>query len=426
MTDQNPPQPPSGDGSQETWRQPSTPWQKSTDAGGTPPPGQSTPPPAPIPPWGTSPSGQTGEEQTHLAWPGATPQPAGPQQGGPPPGGQQWGAQPSPDQSWPPQPGGAPGWGQQPGPDQGWGQQPGPDQGWGQQAGPDQGWGQQPGGWPQQQGGYGAAQPTGPYQGTSPQYSGQAAFQQAPPGGHPQQAGGYPPPGAWPQGAPPPPPQRKKTNPVLIIVPLAVVAAIVLGVVIALAVGGGDGKDSVASPLPTPAITNLPQVPGTVAAPPPTVGASPPAGVDNCVPVTAQGAAPAGVAAIGGSGTVVGEANSSVSDFEAKVTLNTICSTTSKVTDYGDPPVQGAFYVINVTVEVSRGDTSASPSDFYIQTADGTRYDGSYDEVAPRLSATDVKVGQKVRGNIVIDAPPGHGVLNWEPLFAVTPAKFQL
>ncbi len=107
------------------------------------------------------------------------------------------------------------------------------------------------------------------------------------------------------------------------------------------------------------------------------------------------------------------------------MTLNSVCSTTGKVTEYGDPPNQGSYYVLNVTVEVTRGDTSASPSDFYVQTPDGTRYDGSYDDVKPRLSASTVKAGQKVRGNVVIDAPPGHGLLNWEPLFAVSPAKFQ-
>ncbi|WP_235609072.1 DUF4352 domain-containing protein [Frankia casuarinae] len=211
--------------------------------------------------------------------------------------------------------------------------------------------------------------------------------------------------------------------------PLAVVAAIVLGVVIALAVRGGDGTEIASPPAPTVTVPDLPNTTATATATAPTAtapNATAPNGVPNCVPVTPQHAPAAGTATIGGSGTAVGRATSSVSDFEARVTLNSVCSTTGKVTQYGDAPTQGAYYVINVTVEVSRGSTSASPSDFYIQTSDGTRYDGSYENVAPRLSVSTLKAGQRVRGNIVIDAPPGHAILNWEPLFAVDPPKFQL
>ncbi len=207
------------------------------------------------------------------------------------------------------------------------------------------------------------------------------------------------------------------------VVPLAVVAAIVLRVVIALAVGGDD-SDDITAPVPAPSLSAPARPEPTAAAP--SVTTAGPIGISDCVAVTPQGAPGAGAADIGGSGTVNGEANSSVSDFEARVTLNSVCSTTGKVTEYGDPPNQGSYYVLNVTVEVTRGDTSASPSDFYVQTPDGTRYDGSYVDVEPRLSASTVKAGQKVRGNVVIDAPPGHGLLNWEPLFAVSPAKFQL
>ncbi len=453
MTDQNPPhQPPGGDGSQETWKQPSNPWHQPAEtpgggaASGPSGPSGSTPPPAPS--WGTAPD--QSDEQTRLAWSADTPampggtSPSGPQAPGPATAGQPWatGQRPGGEQSWPPpqQPGGgSAGWGHsgagQAGVEQpGWGQpgsgQQAPDhhQGWGQpgggQPGADQqGWGQ-PGGWPQggyPPGGTGAYQGGPAYQGPGGYPGAQGPYQQNPPGGW-QQGGTWQQGGGWQQGAPPPAPQRRR-NPLFVIVPLAVVAAIVVGVVIALAVGGDDSND-IAAPVPAPSLS----APGLSAPTPPVPSATAtgPIGVSNCVAVTPQGAPGAGAAAIGGSGTVVGEANSSVSDFEARVTLNSVCSTTGKVTEYGDPPTQGAYYVLNVTVEVSRGDTSASPSDFYIQTPDGTRYDGSYDNVEPRLSASTVKAGQKVRGNVVIDAPPGHGLLHWEPLFAVSPATFQL
>jgi hypothetical protein len=422
VTDQNPPhQPPGGEGSREPWKQPSNPWHQPTDTPGGGP--------------------DQSDEKTQLAWSGSASggnAPSGPQPPMPAPGGgQQWGTGPQPgaDQPWPPPPaaGGAPAW-PQPGADQQhWGQPGADQQHWAQQGGSQQGGGQQnwapQGGWQQgggtspYQGGTGHQTP-GSYQG-GPEY-----YQQNPQGGYPPPGTGYPPPGGWQQPPPPQPPQQQRRNPLMIIVPLAVVVAILIGVVIALAVGGDDNSDNLTAPNPAPSLS-LPGVPGAGVADPstPTPTPSPtrtgPAGVTGCVPVTPLGA-PAGTAGIGGSGTVVGEAHSSVSDFQAKLTLNSVCSTTGKVTTYGSPPTQGAYYVLNVTVEVSRGDTSASPSAFYIQTPDGTRYDGSYTSVEPRLSASTVKAGQKVRGNIVIDAPPGHGVLNWEPLFAVTPAKFQL
>ncbi|CAO5240921.1 DUF4352 domain-containing protein [Frankia sp. AgKG'84/4] len=415
MTDQNPPhQPPGGDGNREPWNQ----------QGGSRP--QSAGTPGGAPGSGPTPAGGWGgpdqsDDQTQLAWSGGN-APSGPQPPSPGPP-QPWGTGPQQgqDQSWPPPAGGPgqPAWGQPGGEQQNWGQ-PGADQqqNWGQPG--QQNWGQQggyqAGGASPYQGGTGYQQPGG-YQG------GQEYYQQNQQGGYPPPGGGYPPQGGWPQQPGGPAPQRR--NPLVVIVPLVVVAAIVIGVVIALAVGGKDDSGTVTSPTVAPSLT-LPTPGGSVGTqPPPVPTQTGPAGVSNCVAVTPQ-APPAGTAGLGGSGTVVGEANSSVSDFEAKVTLNSVCSTTGTVTSYGDPPTLGAYYVLNVTVEVSRGDTSASPSDFYIQTPDGTRYDGSYDDVEPRLSASTVKAGQKVRGNVVIDAPPGHGTLNWEPLFAVSPAKFQL
>ncbi|MCK9894050.1 DUF4352 domain-containing protein [Frankia sp. AgB32] len=414
MTDQNPPhQPPGGDGNREPWNQPGGSWPQPAGAPGAAP-GSG---PEPAGGWGGP---DQSDDKTQLAWSGGANAPSGPQPPNPglPP---QWGTGPQQgtEQSWPPPAGnaGQPAWGQPGGEQQNWGQ-PGADQ---------QNWAQQ--GWGQQGGGY---QGTGPYQGgTGYQQQapagypgGQDYYQQNQQGGYPPPGGGYPPQGGW-QQPPGGPPQRRR-NPLVIIVPLVVVAAIVIGVVIALAVGGNDDSGTVSAPtlaVPTLAVPTPGGSVPTQAAPAPT--RTSPAGVSNCVAVTPQ-APPAGSAGLGGSGTVVGEANSSVSDFEAKVTLNSVCTTSGAVTSYGDPPTQGAYYILNVTVEVSRGDTSASPSDFYIQTPDGTRYDGSYDNVEPRLSASTVKAGQKVRGNIVINAPAGHGTLNWEPLFAVSPAKFQL
>ncbi|WP_026239573.1 DUF4352 domain-containing protein [Parafrankia discariae] len=440
MTDQTPPgQPSPGPENQETWRAPNTSWQQPPDAGGQAgaapgSPGNpgaagsgqggapSTTPPAPVPQWGTGTPGREGG-----GWPSTTP--GGGVGGGwgtPPAGG------PNPDGSWP-------GAGQQQWPQQGtdtpWGQPGQSGTGWQQPAGYQQGGtpGQYQQGYQQpadyQQQGY--QQPPADYQqaGYQQGYQQPADYQQQgyqqgyqQPGyqqGFPQQQGNWPQPGG-------PPPGRPRRNPAMIIIPVAVVAVIVLGVVIALAVGGGDGSNPTATP---PAVTNL--GPGTVptltapAVPGATTAPQQPSGPAGCTPVVPQGAPPAGALTLGGTGTVVGTASSSVSDFEAKVTLNSICSTTGPAADYSDPPVQGANYILNVTVEVVRGETSASPDDFYVQTSDGSRYDGSFTTVEPKLFTLDLKAGQKVRGNVVIDAPPGHHVLSWEPLFATQPAKFQ-
>lgn len=444
MTDQTPPgQPSPGPENQETWRAPNNSWQQPPDAGGqaggapaaagAPGAGQgglpsTTPPPAPVPQWGTGAPGQEGG-----GWPSATPGGggAGGGWGTPPAGG------PNPDGSWP-------GAGQQQWPQQG------TDTPWGQPGQPGTGW-QQPAGYQQggAQGQYqqGYQQPADyQQQGYQPGYQQPADYQQqgyqqpgyqSQPGDYQQQGyqqQGYQQPG-YQQGFPQqqanwqqpggPTPARPRRNPAMIIIPVAVVAVIVLGVVIALAAGGDDSKPTAT----LPAVTNL--GPGTVptltapAVPGGTTAPQQPPGPAGCTPVVPQGAPPAGTLTLGGTGTVVGTASSSVSDFEAKVTLNSICSTTGPAADYSDPPVQGANYILNVTVETIRGETTASPDDFYIQTSDGSRYDGSFTTVEPKLFTLDLKAGQKVRGNVVIDAPAGHHILSWEPLFATQPAKFQ-
>ncbi|MCK9904396.1 hypothetical protein CC117_20190 [Parafrankia colletiae] len=425
MTDQTPPgHPPPGQDNQETWRAPNSSWQQppasESPAGG----GSATPPPAPAPQWPT-PGGAPapGQQGDGGAWPSTTPAAS-------------WGTPPaagaSPESSWP-------GAGQQPqqqwpqqGADTPWGQQGQQGTGWqqpaGQQGQAGSGWptpaapGQQGTGWQQAQGGYPGQYPPQGYPQAPQQGYQQPGYQQ----GFPEQQ-----PGGWPQPGGTPPGRRR--NPAMIIVPLAVVAAIVLGVIIALSVGGGDDTEPTASgstlnprAAPTgPVIPGVTTLPGGSVPTQPAGGAQQPGAPEGCVPVTPAGPPPAGVAGVGGAGTVTGNARSSVSDFEAKVTLNSICSSTGRVEEYGDPPSRGAFYVVNVTVEVSRGETSAAPSDFYVQTEDGSRYDGEFTSVEPDLYTSDVKAGQKVTGNVVIDAPAGHHKLNWEPLFAVAPATFQ-
>lgn len=301
-------------------------------------------------------------------------------------------------------------------------------------------------GWPQP-GGYPGQYPPADYQGQPGQYppagfSGapdqyaQANYQGYPPQGPPGPGQFQEQPGQWPQPAGPTPAPRRR-NPAVIIVPLAVVAAVVLGLVIAFAAGGGDDDSDQTVAASTPATVTLPSLgasgaaaPGGGAAPgtaPPAGGAAAPqaSAPAGCTPLTPANP-PAGVAGLGGSSSVTGKGTSSYSTFDAKATLNSVCTSTARVEEYGDPPVQGAFYVLNVTVEVSAGDISAAPDDFYIQTTDGSRYDGEFSSLVPKLYTSNVKAGQKVTGFVLIDAPLGHFTLNWEPLFAVQPAKFQL
>jgi hypothetical protein len=218
----------------------------------------------------------------------------------------------------------------------------------------------------------------------------------------------------------------------VIIVPLAVVAAIVIGVVIAFAVKGDDKKDTVTGP--TPAVTTLPtSIPTSIPSLPTSIPTLPgaleptggPSGVAGCVPVGPAAPSAAGVAAIGQTVQVVGRATSSVSTYTVKVTLNSVCTTRGKVQDYGSLPKNGVYYVNDVTVEVVSGDPpSAFYTDFNVVTPDGRHYTGSRGP-DPVLNAINTQVGQKYRGNVAVDAPLGHNVFAWEPLFASVPARFQ-
>ncbi|MBX6388102.1 MAG: DUF4352 domain-containing protein [Frankia sp.] len=299
-----------------------------------------------------------------------------------------------------------------------------------------------PGGWPQttpyQQGGYdqGGYQQPG-YQ--QPGYPQTGYQQQAPAYGQPgYQAPGYQQQPAYPQqGTPAPwpgqPQQKSNKTAVIVLSVLGAVAAIVIGVVVALAVTGGQGDEVTAPPTPPSAL--LP--PGTepVATPPPAPGSeatapagggAPPAGGGNpegCDPLgPPPGAAPAGVLEIGQTATVNGDGDTDISTYQARITLNSVCATTEPVASYGDPPENGSFVVANFTVEMVSGENNVYQLDFFVQTSDGTRYEATYFHDLQDLSADDLRAGQRVTGYVVFDVPPGHNTLYWNPLFAVEPA----
>ncbi|WP_307875033.1 DUF4352 domain-containing protein [Frankia nepalensis] len=371
------------------------------------------PPATPAPDWQASPGGHDPA--------GHTPHPTPPGQAPPPPG-----------QGWP---GSAPDGGQWPPAGHG---QPGYPQG-AQGTPPPGGYPYPPAGGYQQPGTPppGAYQPTTPYpQAGYPQ--GQPGYQDAgfQQGGYPP-AGGTPAPWAGGPGQPPgQPPRRSNRNGIILIVSLAVVAAIVLGVVIALAVNGDDEKKPVTVQPTLPAVTNLPPQGGQSTAP---QGSAPPATTAQGAPATAvpgapadckqvgvpAGAPPAGVLDIGQTGTVEGEDYSDEVIYKAQITLHGICTTTSAVRSYGDPPENGLFVIANFTVQMISGQANVFGIHFFGLAEDGSRYDATYTEVGSMLNADDLKAGQKVRGNIVFDVPQDVHLVYWEPLFATSQVTFR-
>jgi hypothetical protein len=203
----------------------------------------------------------------------------------------------------------------------------------------------------------------------------------------------------------------------------------VLGVVIALAVRD-NGKDEAISPLnPTglPTTTTLPEPTSVSGGQSPVAAAPPdgaPPGAPDCAPVAPVGGpAPAGpeqVLDIGQTAHIVNDDEFDVSDFEANVTLNSVCTQSTAFNDYSEPPVQGVFVLANVTVEVIAGEVNATYFDFSVQTVDGSRFAGDFPPIEPRLASFDLQAGGTVRGYVLVDAPPGNHMIRWEPTFATT------
>jgi hypothetical protein len=239
-----------------------------------------------------------------------------------------------------------------------------------------------------------------------------------------------PPPGLGQSG---PGGRGKRVNPVLVVAPLAVVAAIVIGIVIAFTLGDDsktNSADTLGLVVPQSTKTSAPRASSAAAAP--TAPAKAPAAAPGaaappgCTPVQpVPGAAPAGsgpVLDIGQSAVVTGQ---EYNDFEARVTLNSVCVQAAAFTSWSKPSAQGNFVLADITVEVVRGDVSASYIDFAVQTADGYRYKGDYSPVDPQLASFGLRAGQKARGFVLVDAPVGHNLLQWEPIFAANSAVWR-
>lgn len=98
----------------------------------------------------------------------------------------------------------------------------------------------------------------------------------------------------------------------------------------------------------------------------------------------------------------------------ATVHINSVRTSKRPKSEFGEPPANGTFVIVNVTVTVSKGTLPVNPLYFAFQAPDGTIYhpgDGNsllagFD---PELDALDVPAGQRVRGNVVFDGRYGHG-----------------
>jgi hypothetical protein len=93
------------------------------------------------------------------------------------------------------------------------------------------------------------------------------------------------------------------------------------------------------------------------------------------------------------------------------LTITEVETLTQPVRTYGDPPKHGQFAVFHIEVE-GLASSTFSGDDFYIRTADGTRYDegdgNAWDAVGDsddRISYVSFNAGERRTGVIVFDIP---------------------
>lgn len=147
------------------------------------------------------------------------------------------------------------------------------------------------------------------------------------------------------------------------------------------------------------------QVPTTVFVTGSDPAAAPAAASETSAPAPAETTAAA--AATGAPvGTSIPFTWSSFGDKDQGVaTLNTAEWTTEPPDQFSGAPKNGAYLILDVTIEGTQGSVSVNPLYWQARDADGRTYDFSFTSKEPALSSGDVLPGQKSRGFVVLDAP---------------------
>lgn len=117
-------------------------------------------------------------------------------------------------------------------------------------------------------------------------------------------------------------------------------------------------------------------------------------------------------------------------DGGAKITVLSVHRKATGTGDYGEPPKNGNYVLIDVTYECTTGTFDYNPFDWNVRDADGRTYDSSgafssgYSDAA--LDSGTLGKGSKARGTLVFDAPKGSLTLEYSAGLNNAPASWSI
>jgi hypothetical protein len=92
-------------------------------------------------------------------------------------------------------------------------------------------------------------------------------------------------------------------------------------------------------------------------------------------------------------------------DDQGTATVNT-AEWTTEADEFGGLPDNGAYLILDVTVEATKGSVSVNPLYWSAKDAEGRTYKSGFTSGKdPALDSGDIPAGQKSRGFVAIDAP---------------------
>lgn len=180
--------------------------------------------------------------------------------------------------------------------------------------------------------------------------------------------------------------------------------------VVALTAGacGATALHAKAAPAPAKHVASS-STPSSVPAPPTTPPTTAPSG-----PVQLAQGQPAAIAQNGSPA--------------ASVVVQSVTTSTTASSEYGDPPANGYFVVVTVAVSSSINGFDVNPVDFYDVDSNGTHYsmgDGNAFEALPpgtnELDLSTLNQGENATGQLAFDSATPHGEIVYAPNYDGAP-----
>lgn len=115
-------------------------------------------------------------------------------------------------------------------------------------------------------------------------------------------------------------------------------------------------------------------------------------------------------------------------DSAGQITIHTMKWQKKGKGNYAPAPENGAYLVMDVTVESTKGTVSPNPLYFAAIDKDGRKYDGlgSMSGWEPSLDSSDLAAGKKRRGYIAIDMPQAAGTIEFQAPLGETLIEWKL